>query len=326
MRTMILVKRICIVIIMAVFPVFVGGTYAAYPDKPVEIIVGRGAGGSTDVIARTFAPFYAKYLGVPVVVKNVAGGNGFMANKTVFEANPDGYMLLTGVFPADALLQLRQTTPYDFKEFTCIHALAGGDSNGLIVSYNSKFKTFAEILEASKQKGAGLTLAGVGTSSATWVFALLLKQGTGFTAKYIPFDSGNEATMSAIGGHVTGALASTINFPDLTKEKKILVLGVASPKRLFYLPDTPTFVELGYPKVVFTMDQFLLAPPKLPDDRKKVLEEAAAKAIADPEFAALAKKQGFSADPKKSDEVKKSILGIFNYLSEILVSADEMKK
>ena len=302
---------------------FMGTAYAAFPDKPVTLVVGRGAGGSTDAIGRTFAPFLSKYLGVPVPVKNVKGAGGQIANKMVYNTDPDGYTLIMGVFASDVIQQLRKKPPYDFREFTCIHGIAGGDTNGLIVPYDSKIKSFEDILAASKKKRAGLTIAGVAIGSNSWLFAQLLKQEAGFKATYVPFDSGREATMSVVGGHVTGGAASSINFPGLLKDKKIRVLGLASDKRLFYLPDTPTFSELGYPGVVFKTEQFLMGPPKIASDKIKILESAAAKAVADPEFLSLSKKQGFTVDSKSADKTREELLKIFAYVKKILIGAGE---
>ena len=95
---------------------------------------------------------------------------------------------------------------------------------------------------------------------------------------------------------------------------------------LFYLPGAPTFVDLGFPKVVFATEQFLMAPPKLPDDKRKVLEAAAEKAVADSEFLALSKKQGFSVDPKSSAKATQAVLETFEYVTEVLIAAGEMKK
>jgi len=301
-----------------VLTLLAGAAYAGFPEKPITFMVGRGAGGSTDKVARSFAPFFNKYIGVPVNVKNMKGAGGKIANKFVSKATPDGYTLIMGLQPSDAIQQVLKKPGYDFKDFVGICGIAGGDANAVIVPYNSEYKTFSELLEATKKKNSGMTFAGVATGTNAWLFHLQLQTYAGFKAKYIPFDSGREATMSVVGGHVTVGGGNSMNLPDLIKAKKIRALGVSSAKRLFYMLDVPTFIEMGYPKVFMPAYYLLFAPPKTPDDIRKVLEKAAAKAVADPEFVALMKRQGVSLDPKTAEETDQTVRDTFDKVDDLL--------
>ena len=309
-----------VMIISLVLSAFSGVVLAKFPEKPVTIIVGYRAGGSTDVVARTFAPFLSRYLDVPVVVKNMTGAGGMIAMRHVYKQAPDGYMLTILTLPSYVTRFLyKKGTGYNLKKFTLLHGVGGGDSNGVMVPYDSKMKSFHDILEISKKEP--ITVSATSPGSNSWLLGLFLREGADFKHKYVTFDSGRDATMAVVGGHVTAGIASTINFPDLVKEKRVRVLCVGSPERLPYLPDTPTFTELGFPGVELVTRQLVMAPPGLPDDKKKILASASAKAVADPEFLALAKKQGFTVGPLSPEECRQELLGAFENISKILKAA-----
>lgn len=315
---------ILLTLVFFAFAAFALNAYAAYPEKPVTIMVGHSAGGSTDVVARTFAPFLSKYLGSPVVVNNMAGAGGRVMLKHVNTQPADGYTLCMVVTPSYLNVQLLRKPSWDLTKFTYFGGVGGGDSNGLIVPYNSKYSKFAEVLEAAKKEP--ITLAGTSPGSNSWLMAILLRQyAGGFKFEYVPFTSGKKASMAIVGGHVTTGVASTINFPDLVKGNKIKVLGVASAKRLAYLPEAPTFTELGYPKVHIVTRQVFGGPPGLPSEVKKVLVEASQKAVNDPEFLSIAKKQGFSVDPMSSQETEQSVKETYTVIEEVLKEAGELK-
>lgn len=293
-----------------------GMSLADFPEKPVTVIVGRGTGGSTDVIARTFAPFFGRHLGVPVIVRNVKGAGGQLALREVSRTSPDGYTLIVGVFVSDIIKQLLQEPDYDIKAFTYIYGIAGGDTNGLIVSRDSPVHSFSQLLQAAKKKT--VTIAGTGIGSNSWLLAQFLKQKTGLAFTYVPFDSGKEATIAVMGGHVTAGVANSINFPGPVRQGAIRVLGVASSERLKYLPSVSTFTELGYGSVKIITRQVLLAPPGLSALKQAKLASAAARAVSDPEFLQLAEKQGFSVDPLTAVEARNDTISAFTYVSEVI--------
>lgn len=296
---------------------------ARFPEKPITILVGHGAGGSTDIIARTFAFFLSKYINSPVVVRNMKGAGGSIAMKHTFQADPDGYTLQMVVVPSYLTRQLVRRPDWDIIKFATIYGIAGGDSNGLIVGKDSKIKSFEDFLQRSQNET--ITVSGTSLGSNSWLFTILLRERAGAKFVYVPFDSGNEATMSVVGGHVNAAAANTINFPSLIKEGKISVLAVASKKRLVYLPNVPTFSELGFANIVTVTRQILMGPPNLPKDVVMRLAEASEKAVSDPEFLDRSMKQGFTVDPMNAEEVVQEVDLIYNDIEDLLNKAGELK-
>ena len=320
------INKIIITFVLVFFALFVFSfnAFADYPEKPIKIMVGHGAGGSTDVVARTFAAFLSKYLKSPVVVNNMPGGGGRIMLNHVNSQPADGYTLCMVVTPSYINVQLLRKPDWNLNKFTYLGGVGGGDTNGLIVSYDSKIKTFANLLDAA-QKGP-ITLAGTSVGSNSWLMAVMLRQYVkGFKFEYVPYDSGNKATMAIVGGHMTVGVASTINFPDLVKEKKIRILGVASEKRLDTLPDAVTFVEMGYPDVQIETKQVFAGPPGLAKDVTEKLIAAAKKAVADPEFSTLAAKQGFSVDPMSAQQTDQSVKKTYGVIQQVLKETGELK-
>jgi len=296
--------------------------YAAFPDKPITIIVGRGAGGSTDTIARTVAPFLTKYLKVPVVVKNIKGGGGKIALGQVYKAKPDGYTLIVGVTPSDITNWLKKPAAFDLKKFTPIYGIAGGDSNGISVAAGSKIKTFKELAElAGKQE---VTLAGTQIGSNSWLLAVQLRERAGLKYTYVPYNSGNASNMALIGGHVTTCISSSIDLGKLARDGKIHPLGVAAKKRISYIPDVVTFGELGYPSVITETNQFIMGPPGMPSDVQKALVDASAKSVADPEFVKIGSKS-FTIEALGPDELKELVSKTFDDIEDLLKKAGEIK-
>jgi len=295
---------------------------AAFPDQPSTIIVGRGAGGSSDVIARTVAPFLTKYLGVPVVVKNLVGGGGVIALGEVYKTKPDGYTLIEGVTPSDITHWLLKPAAYDLKKFTPIYNVAGGDCNGISVIAGSKIKSFKELVALSKKEE--ISLAGTQIGSNSWLLALQLGQRAGLKYTYVPYNSGNASNMALIGGHVTACASSSIDLARLAKDGKTQPLGIAAKKRLSYVADIPTFAELGYPSVLTETYQFIMGPPGMPVDVQKTLADAAAKAVADPEFVKIASKS-FTIEGLDPAQLRELISTTFDDIEMLLKKAGKIK-
>ncbi len=278
-----------------------------YPNRPIEILVGQGAGGSTDTFARTFAQFLGKYLEAVVVVRNMAGAGGRIMLRNVGGQPSDGYSLCMVVTPSYINVQLLRAPRWDLEELTYIQGVGGGDSNGLIVPYDSTIESFSVL--AAKAGRAPVSVGSTAPGSNSWLLGVLLEQYGGlFELDHVPFDSGIKATMAVAGGHVDLGLVSTVNIPDLVEEKKIRVLAVSSRQRLSYLPDVPTFAELGYPDIVTTARMFLAAPADLPEHILGILAEAASKAVVDPEFLTLAEKRFNACRHRKPSECSRKNL------------------
>jgi len=297
--------------------------FPSFPDKPIQLLVGQGAGGSTDTVTRTFAEFLSKHLGGPVVVRNMEGAGGRMMLRHVASQASDGYTLCMVVTSSYINVQLLRKPSWDLNEFTYLQGVGGGDSNGLIVPYDSEIASFADLMALAKKGPVAVGSTAPGGNS--WLLGVLLQQYVGdLRISPVPFGSGREASLAIAGGHVPVGIVSTVNIPDLLEEKQVRAIAVSSRERLSYLPDVPTFTELGYPDIVTEARMYLAAPAGLPDEVKQVLEEAAEKAAEDPEFLALAERQGFSVRRLSAQDAEQAFARDYRTTEALLKAAGEI--
>lgn len=295
-----------------------------FPNKPIYIIVGQGAGGSTDIVARSFDPFLSKELKVPVVVQNQTGAGGDIAANFVWKAKPDGYTLLMNVIPSYVIRSLIKRQNFNILEFTYIYGIAGGDCNVISVPYNSSIKNFDDLKKAASEKT--LSIAGYTHGSNSWFAYTMFRELTGIKFKYIPYNSGTEAVLAMIGGHVDLAITSIISVAKPMQNNQARAIVGFSNKRDDLFPDIPMMVEYGYKDLYFSPRQGLSGPPGMPKEILEVIETASSKAIKDPKFKEIAVKQGFTIDPLSGDEFYKYAKEIYDKGKRILAQAGELAK
>lgn len=218
---------------------------AAYPDRPIQAIVGSAAGGSTDLLARAVAQVAPRFFPQPFVVVNKAGGGGIPARVDLLKSKPDGTNLLIGYGGGeDTIVPWQRQVPYDIvKDFEVVCRLSI-HSIVLVVSGDSPYKTVADVVKAGKAKPyltAAVALKGASNDITMQLFA---KQA-GFKLTSIPGSGGSDAITRVIGGHADlGAGHPSEVIPHM-KAGRLRLLAVALEKRDPTLPDVPTFRELG---------------------------------------------------------------------------------
>jgi tripartite-type tricarboxylate transporter receptor subunit TctC len=260
---------------------------AQYPDKPIDVIVGFSAGGGTDVMARTVAPFLEKYLGngASVVVKNVPGASGQIGVTEVAQAKPDGYTLGTYNLPGMMARTLDRKTDYTADSFTFL-ANVVNDPNVIVTSKGSGLDSIKKLIDKAKADPGAVTV-GMSSLGGDDHFALTkLENMTGTEFTIVPFKGSAPARTAVIGGHVTMGI---LNVSEIAAFKdQVNVLGAATEKRSPFAPDVPTFKEQGVDLVNGSMRGFV-APAGLPDDVKAKLLDAFRNLAKDPKFLAAMK-------------------------------------
>lgn len=257
-----------------------------FPSREIVIVVQFAPGGQADVLNRLLAPYLQKELGVPVVVESRPEAGGNKAITDVYRAKPDGYTILYNLFPANAQKEILFDVPFKILEFTY---LAGYTKSDMVISVrkDSPFNTLKELIEASKKKSLN---AGVSTlGSHGHLNAMILKTRVDVNLEVVPYPGEAPAATALLGGHVD-LLSSTETMLWLQKER-LRPLVVFSPKRLARFPEAPTLKELGY-DIVSDSVQGFSGPPGLPGGIQKVLSDALARALRNPELAAKVEKAG----------------------------------
>jgi tripartite-type tricarboxylate transporter receptor subunit TctC len=284
----------------------VTGAHAAYPDKPVTIIVPFPPGGSTDMVARIMTPKMSEKLSQPVVVENKPGATGAIGATQVKRSAPDGYTLLCasiGMWAANPFLQ--KNLAYDpAKDFDLL-TVAVKSPNVLVTHPSVPAKDVKELVAYLKQKPNKVTFPSSGAGSSDHLTAALFWMSTGTTGIHVPYKGGGPAIADLVAGHAEVSFQNLNNVIGHIKAGKLKALAVTSDKRAPLLPDVPTMVELGYPDVVVTSWQALGAPKGLPADVKKTIHDAMMAALKDPETAKKLTDPGFEVSATSPEEFAK---------------------
>jgi tripartite-type tricarboxylate transporter receptor subunit TctC len=275
---------------------------AAWPEKPVTVTVGFGAGGTTDVVARAVADLVAKKLGQPVVIENRPGAGGAVAATALTKQPADGYNLVATTSTTITLDPQITKLGFGIGDFTYV-AATGEFPEAFIALPKSGWKTLKEAIEATKA-GGGKTTYASSTSLDRMITAALGKK-TGVQFVPVPTRSGAEVVTQVIGGHTPLGYSSGAYYPQ-AKSGDLAVLAVLGEKRLKGLPDVPTLKELGYGLSSVNLILFV-APKGLPADVSKTLNDAFAAAAADPAIVDLMEKRSLNHFVETGDALAKTI-------------------
>jgi len=246
---------------------------ATFPEKPVQLVVHAGAGGGSDIFARTLAAANdkEKYLSQPIVVENKPGGSGAISFAYVAGKKGDPYFMLTAVTSFLTTPILRKSTS-DYKDFTPLANFAF-DEYMFMVKGDSKFQTVKDVVSFAKANPKKVTVGGTQLGSSDSVCSYLLEKAAGIQLNYIVFNSGGEVNAALMGGHIDAAVSNPGEALELAKAKKVRLLGVYSEKRLKGAPDVPTLKEQGL-EALYVQNRGLVGPGGIPEDARKTLEEA----------------------------------------------------
>lgn len=259
-----------------------GAALAEYPEKPIEVIVGYSAGGGTDVMARTAAPFIEKYLGegASIVVKNMPGASGQIGVTEAANANPDGYTLGTFNLPGMMARTIDREADYDRDSFTYL-ANVVNDPNVIVTSKGSGLDTLDKLIADAKENPGAITVA-MSSLGGDDHFALIkLQNATETEFTIVPFKGSAPARTALLGGHVAMGI---LNISEVAEfQDQLNVLGVATTERSQFAPDLPTFQEQGLDLVNGSMRGFI-APAGLPEDVQAKLMDAFTQLKDDQEF------------------------------------------
>lgn len=254
-----------------------------YPSRTVRILVGASPGGGTDILARVLADKFSRSLKQAVVVENRPGASNTIAADTTARADSDGLTLLvatnTGQSIAPHLLKLK----YDPLKDLASVGLVAVMPNVLVVSSNSPYKTFDQLLAALKAHPGELKYASSGVGSTQHVGAAAFNLATKTSAIHIPYKGSSQAQIDVISGQVDMMFDSTSSAMTQIKGGSLRALAVSAAKRSAEMPDVPTLAELGIngaevntwyglyatggtsPEIIARLNRELTAALKMPD-------------------------------------------------------------
>jgi tripartite-type tricarboxylate transporter receptor subunit TctC len=253
---------------------------AAYPEKPVHYIIAFAPGGESDIAARLQQQVWRRKHGQELVVDSKPGAGGALAWSQLNQFPGDGYTIMGTNLPHIVLQPLEGNVQYQTDDITNVHFF-NYTPDAIVVRTESPYKTYQDFIAAAKAKPGTLNLAGSGTNSANHAAHERLNQAAGIKTTYVAFKGTGDLVSSLLGGHVDGAVSYS-SFA-LAQRGKVRVLANATPQRLPYFPDTPTFRELGIDWVDGAY-RGVGVPKSTPEEMRRRISDMFAEINRDPDF------------------------------------------
>ena len=218
--------------------------HAAWPEKPITLIVPWAAGGSTDILARVLSEGLTQSLGQPVIVENRSGASGNIGTTYVARAKPDGYTLLVGSMSTHTMNQaLYSSMPFDgVKDFTPIAELALV-TNTMVVHPSVPASNLKEFIAYAKANPGTVAYASAGQGSTNHLSAALFEKAAGVKMMHIPYRGGAPAVMDTVAGRTQVLFSAGTQTLPHVQTGKLKLLAVTEEQRSPLLPDVPTVAE-----------------------------------------------------------------------------------
>jgi tripartite-type tricarboxylate transporter receptor subunit TctC len=263
------------------------GVNAAYPDRPVKLVVPWAAGGDTDNIFRPFQPGLQKALGQTVVIANIGGASGTRGAKEVKDSPADGYTLYA-VHDYIHSTYWAGVADVKYSDFEPVCLIASTPSV-LTASPKTPWKSMQDLVKDAKSRPGSISV-GATLASTSHFFPALIEQAAGIKFKYVSYEGLAPRMNAILGGHVD------LTDSNLTQKGKVdagqlKFLAIATEKRSAEIPNVPTLKELGI-NVVYDVNRGIMVPKGTPADVIQKLGAACAAAAKEPEFAKAMNLQG----------------------------------
>lgn len=256
---------------------------AAFPDKPLRMIVPFPAGGAADYMARGMALRLAAELGQPVIIDNRGGAGGAPAAEAVAKAFPDGYTLLFGTMGTQVINpalypKLRYDPSKDFAPISLTHITP----RVLVVRAALPAKNIAELISLAKKQPGLLTYGSAGSGSSSHLSGALFESLAKVDLVHVPYKGSAPALMDLLAGRIDMSFDSYTVYEEHIKSGKVRALGVTSRGRMGILPQVPTIAESGLADYDVSNWLGLLAPAGTPKEALATLHAALGRAMATP--------------------------------------------
>lgn len=268
----------------------------AYPSRPITIVVGYPAGGSTDLTARLFGAELSKKIGQQVVIENVGGAGGVIGAQRVLKATPDGYTLLVGASNEMAIAKLiNKAVKYDgLKDFTPI-GLISTQPLVLVSSMNSGVKTAPEFLATVRANPGKYSFGSSGVGTGLHLGGEMVKDAAKLDLVHVPYRGVAPLTNDLVGGQLQfGVFVLSSALPQI-RAGKLQPIGLLQTKRTPLAPEIPTMAETPELKNVNIDLWFALyGPAGLPAPVAQKLQQALTEVVNAPEFRTKMQETGAS--------------------------------
>ena len=281
---------------------------AAFPERPVRLVLAFGPGGLADITFRLVAEKLTGLVGKQVVVENQPGAGGVTAASTVMKAAPDGHTLLVLTNGTAISKGLFKNLPFDpVKDFAPVSLVAYFDIV-IVTGGESKYQTLGDLLAAARANPGKLNFGTINPGSTQNLSAELFKSTAAIDVAIVPFRTSPDAATALMGGNLDVVFESYTALRSLVAAKKLRGLATTGAKRSVYLPDLPTVKEAGVPTYEVTGWNALAAPAATPPEIIAILNRHINAVVAMPDFKQRLLEFGNEAYGGTPDELRRQLV------------------
>jgi tripartite-type tricarboxylate transporter receptor subunit TctC len=276
---------------------------AAFPNRPIRLVVPFATGGPSDIVARLMGPKMTEVLGQPVVVESRPGAGGVTGVDAAAKAPPDGYTIALGSAGGLAISpSVQSSMPYDTLRDLAPLTLAVVVPEPVVVPAGLPYRTMQDLLAAAKAQPGRLNYGSTGPGSMPHLGGELIKIVAGVDIAHVPYRGGAPLTTALLAGEMQMGLAELPILLPQIRAGAIRALAIGHDTRVPWLPEVPTMREAGLPEVNTDNWHGLVAPARTPPAALALLHRAAVAALRDPDTARRLHDQGAIPSPQGPEE------------------------
>ena len=302
------------------------GSQAAWPDKPIRLVLPFGPGGVADVTSRLMAEKLSEKFGQRVFIENMPGPGGIAAARAVISALPDGYTLALVANGTAISVAAFNTLPFDpVKDLAMVSAVGTFDLV-FVVNAESEYKTMGDFLKAAKATPGKLNVGTIAVGGTQNLGGELFKSLGGLNVQIVPYKTSPDIVVALLRNDVQ----LMVDFPPAVQgqvnDGKLKILATSSPKRSLLMPDVPTADEAGIKGYEVVSWNGVGAPKDTPKEIIDILNKAIRDVMAMPDVKAAYAKVGVIAQASTPDELRKRLVDDIKKWDDVIVKAGIPKK
>jgi tripartite-type tricarboxylate transporter receptor subunit TctC len=284
-------------------------SHAAFPERPIKIIVPFAPGGGSDLIARSLAAGLAVELVQPVIVENKPGGGTIIGSDVVANSQKDGYTLLLASFAHAVNPSMQPKLPYDTDKAFAAVTLLARSHNILVVRPDSPFKTVQDILRAAKAAPEKYNYASQGNGTSAHLAGELFTNLAGIKLTHVPYKGAGPALTDLLGGQVDMMFATSAGAANFVGSKRLRAVATTAPAGSPSVDGAPPIADAGVPGYVVDSWYGLYAPAGTPADVIARLNQGAHKAMQTADYVKRSKDEGLVISASTPEELDTFVRG-----------------